>query len=102
MIHVIATVELADGARESYLKELRKIIADVRAEKGCIDYGPAGDIATDIPVQEKTGPDVVTIVERWTDLEALKAHLAAPHMKTYREATKAIVKKLSVRILEPL
>jgi quinol monooxygenase YgiN len=102
MIHVIATVELVEGARENYLAELRKIIADVRAEKGCIDYGPTGDIETGIPVQEKTGPDTVTIIERWTDVWALKDHLGAAHMKTYREATKSMVKRVGVRILEPL
>lgn len=102
MIHVIATVELVEGTRESYLAELRKIVADVRAEKGCIDYGPAGDIETGIPVQEKTGPDTVTIVERWADVQALKDHLAAGHMKTYREATKSMVKRLGVRVLQPL
>ncbi|MEI6367936.1 MAG: antibiotic biosynthesis monooxygenase family protein, partial [Planctomycetota bacterium] len=40
MIHVIATIELAPGTRETYLTAFRKIISDVRAEKGCIEYGP--------------------------------------------------------------
>ena len=43
MIHVIATIELVPGTREAYLAVFRKLIADVRAEKGCLEYGPAID-----------------------------------------------------------
>jgi len=45
---------------------------------------------------------VVTIIERWTDIEALKNHLKTSHMKTYREATKFVIKRIRVRILKPL
>lgn len=102
MIYAIATVELFDGKRGEYLRELKKIIPDVRAESGCLDYGPAVGVVTDIPVQEQVDANVVTIIERWTDLQALKDHLKTPHMKAYREATKSFVKNLSVRILKPV
>ncbi len=46
MIHVIAAIELAPGTREAYLAVFRKRIPDVRAEKGCIEYGPAIDSQT--------------------------------------------------------
>jgi quinol monooxygenase YgiN len=101
MIHVIATLELEEGKVNDYLRELNKIIADVRAEAGCIDYGPTMDLATDIPVQEPVRQNVVTIVERWADVAALQAHLKAKHMQTYRAATKNFVKGLSIRILRP-
>jgi quinol monooxygenase YgiN len=102
MIYVIANVELVEGKRNDYLRELKKVIPDVRAEIGCLDYDPATDVATDIPVQDPVSENVVTIIERWTDIQALKDHLKTPHMKTYREATKSIVKNLRVRILKPL
>jgi quinol monooxygenase YgiN len=102
MIHVIATVELVEGKRGEYLRELKKVIPDVLAEIGCLEYGPAGDVATDIPVQDPINENVVTIIERWMDVQALKAHLKMNHMKVYREATKSFVKSLTVRILEPL
>ena len=82
MIHVIATIELAPGTREAYLTEFRKIISDVRAEKSCIEYGPAIDAQTDLSTQAKIGPDKVVVVEKWADLAALKAHLVSPHMQT--------------------
>ena len=100
MIHVLATVEVAPGRREDFLREFRKVVSDVRREKGCIDYGPAVDIATGIPVQIPLRDNVVVIVERWENLDALKAHLVAPHMKTYRAAVKDLVKGMQVQVLQ--
>ena len=102
MIYVIATVELVEGKRGEYLNELKKVIPAVLAEVGCLEYGPTSDVVTDIPVQKTVKQNVVTIIERWTDVQALKAHLKTNHMKVYRDATKSFVKSLTVRILEPL
>jgi quinol monooxygenase YgiN len=102
MIYVIATVGLVEGKRGEYLGELKKVIPDVLAEAGCLEYGPASDVVTDIPFQETVNQNAVTIIERWTDVRALKAHLKTNHMKVYREATKSVVKSVTVRILEPL
>ena len=102
MLYVIATVEIFEGRKGEYLRELKKVIPDVQAEIGCLEYGPTGDVATDIPVQDPVNENVVTIIERWTDIQALKDHLQTPHMKTYREATKSVIKNIRVRILKPL
>ena len=102
MIYVIATVEVVEGKRGQYLRELKKVIPDVHAESGCLEYDPAGDVATDIAVQDPVNENVVTIIERWTDIQALKDHLQTSHMKTYREATKSVIKGLRIRILKPL
>lgn len=102
MIHVLATVEVAPGRREDFLREFRKVIPDVRREKGCIEYGPTVDMPTGIPVQNPPRENVVVIVERWATLDDLKAHLVAPHMKPYRAAVKDIVKAMQVQILEPV
>ena len=102
MIYVIATVELAEGTRDLYLEELNKNVPLVCSENGCLQYGPAGDVATGIPVQEPINENAVTIIEQWTDVDALKVHSTAPHMKTYREAVKDYVKKVTIRVLEPI
>ncbi len=102
MIHVLATVEVVPGKREDFLKEFRKVIPDVRREKGCIEYGPAVDIPTGIPVPIPLRDDVVVIIEKWENLDDLKAHLAAPHMKTYRAAVKDLVKGMQVQVLKPV
>jgi len=102
MIYVIATIELFPGKRIDYLEEFNKIVTAVRAEPGCLEYGPTEDVCTDIAIQEKVSDNIVTIVERWTDTDALKAHLNTAHMQSYREAVVTIVKKTGVRILQPI
>ena len=101
MIHVIATVELAPGTREKFLAEFRKLIPDVRAEAGYIEYGPAIDAETDIPIQFKVGADRVVVIEKWETVAALKAHGVAPHMQAYRARVKDYVRGMELRVLAP-
>ena len=101
MIHVIATIELAPGSRDAFLAELGKLIPDVKAEAGCIAYGPAVDAETDIPTQARIGADKVVIVEQWESVAALKAHAVAPHMQAYRVRVKEFVKGMELRVLSP-
>ncbi len=99
MICVIATIEVADGRREDFLAEFRKLVPKVLAEKGCLEYAPMVDVASGIGVQAPPRPNVVTIVEKWESLEALEAHLIAPHITAYRKSVKALVKGTSLVIL---
>jgi len=101
MIHVIATIDLAPGTRDAYLTEFRKIIADVRAEKGCLEYGPAVDAQTDLANQAQVGPDKVVVVEKWKNLAALKAHAVSPHMQAYRVHVKDYVRGVHLLVLDP-
>jgi quinol monooxygenase YgiN len=101
VIHVIATIELAPGTRDAFLTEFRKLIPDVKAEAGCIAYGPAIDAETDIPTQARVGADKVVIVEQWESVAALKAHAVAPHMQAYRGRVKEFVKGMELRVLQP-
>jgi quinol monooxygenase YgiN len=101
MIHVIATIELAPGTREAFLAVFRQLIAEVRAEKGCIEYGPAIDSQTDLTNQTKVGPDKVVVVEKWEDLPALKAHSDSPHMQSYRVKVKDYVRGVELLVLDP-
>lgn len=101
MIFVIATVEVKPGKREAFLAEFRKNVPNVHAEKGCIEYGPTVDAKTDIKAQIPLREDVVTIVEKWESLQALQAHLVAPHMAAYRERVKDYVVGTTLQILEP-
>jgi quinol monooxygenase YgiN len=101
MIHVIATVELAPGTRDKFLAEFRKVIPDVLAEAGCLEYGPAVDAQTDIPIQFKVGADRVVVIEKWETVAALKAHSVAPHMQAYRARVKDYVRGMELRVLAP-
>jgi len=101
MIHVIATIDLAPGQREKFLKEFRRLVPKVHAEAGCIEYGPAVDAQTGLPMQEAPRADTVLVIEKWADVAALKTHLAAPHMTEYREAVKDFVRSVKLQVLQP-
>lgn len=101
MIHVLATISLHAGKRDAFLAEFHKLMPQVHAEQGCLEYGPTIDVASGIAIQNLLGPDSVMIVEKWESLEALKAHLAAPHMAVYRERVKPLVAQVALQILEP-
>jgi quinol monooxygenase YgiN len=102
VIHVIATVELHPGTRDRFLHEFARLEPQVKAEDGCLEYGAAVDLASGLAPYAPPRPDVVIIVEKWTNLDALKAHLAAPHMNTYRERVTAYVIAAALQVLEPV
>jgi len=101
MIFVIATIEVKPGKREAFLAEFNKNVPNVRAEKGCLEYAPTVDAKSDIKAQIPLRENVVTIVEKWESLQALHAHLVAPHMATYRERVKDYVVGATLQILDP-
>ncbi len=101
MIHVIATVELHEGKREAFLEEFHKLMPNVHAEVGCLEYGPTKDVDSGISRQLPLRENVVTIVEKWESLQALKDHLAAAHMLEYRERVKDLIKSSQLQVLEP-
>lgn len=101
MIHVIAVIDIAAGRRDDFLKEFHKVVPHVLAEEGCIEYGPTVDAQTDLEVQRTMGAHVVTVVEKWDSVAALKAHLEAPHMAEYRTRVKDLVRGAKIHILEP-
>jgi quinol monooxygenase YgiN len=101
MIHVIATIETVSGRRGEFLAHFRELVPQVQAEAGCLEYGPAIDLATDIEAQAPPREGVVTVIEKWSDLSALRDHLAAPHMTAYREKVKDLVAGVTIHVLEP-
>jgi quinol monooxygenase YgiN len=101
MIHVIATIELAPGRRETFLAEFRRFVPLVRAEAGCLEYAPAVDVATELRAQVPSRDDVVFVVEKWASLDALRAHAAAPHVAEYIERVKEMVTGLKLQVLQP-
>ena len=101
MIHVIAVITAKPGMREEILKHARANLAAVRAEKGCIEYGPVVDAENALPFQTKLGPDAFMVVEKWESMDALKAHAAAPHMAAYGAKTKEMIASRVIHILSP-
>jgi quinol monooxygenase YgiN len=101
MICVIAKIEVARGRRDDFLAESHKIVPKVLQEEGCLEYGPMVGVPTSIPAQAPPADDVVSVVEKWESVEALEAHLMAPHMVEYRKLVKPMVVNSWLEILEP-
>ncbi|EAQ76948.1 putative quinol monooxygenase [Blastopirellula marina] len=101
MIYVIATIELEPGSREQFLAAFHALVPLVHAEQGCLEYGPAIDVATGLGPQLPLRSNVVTVMEKWESIEALKTHLIAPHMDEYRTKVSDIVLGMQLQVVEP-
>jgi len=102
MIRVVAVITANPGRREEILSAFRANVANVRAEKGCIEYAAHVD-ATDIgPFQAKFGPDTFVVLESWESPDALRDHIAAPHMKTYGQRTKDLISSRTIHVLSAI
>lgn len=99
MINVIASVRVKTGMLSTYLTILKTNMPAVRKEKGCIEYAAFVDIEAQLPPQV-LDKNVVTILEKWESLEALHAHLGAPHMLDYRNKVKTLVESVSLQVLQ--
>jgi quinol monooxygenase YgiN len=99
MISVIASIRVKGDRLSQFIEILRANVPKVREESGCIEYFPAIDIDSGLPVQ-KLDKNVVTIIEKWESVEALRAHLKTPHMLAYREMVKDIVEELSIKVVK--
>ncbi len=102
MIRVVAIITANPGRRDELLAAFRANVPNVRAEKGCIEYAGHVDSATVGPFQADYGPDSLVVLESWESPDALRAHVAAPHMKTYSEKTKELVAKRTIHILSAI
>ena len=100
-VFVIATIEVKAGKREEFIKIFKGNVPKVHAENGCLLYTPAVDFQSEIAAQIPMRDNVMTVVEQWASIEALRTHLVAPHMNTYREAVKDMVEKVSLQVLQP-
>jgi len=98
MIHVVAILTAQPGKRAELLAAMHGNLEAVRAERGCIEYGPAID-SHGSPYS--FGEDVIVVIEKWHDMDALMAHARAPHMAAFGAATKALVAGRAIHILTP-
>ncbi len=67
--------------------ELEKLIPVTRAEEGCINY----DLH-----QDNDNPAHFTFYENWESREMWQAHMQAPHLAAYMEATDGAVAEFTV------
>ena len=67
--------------------ELEKLIPVTRAEEGCINY----DLH-----QDNDDPAHFTFYENWESRDLWQAHMRAPHLAAYMEATDGAVAEFTV------
>ena len=99
MINVIASIHVKEGRLPEFIEIFKSNISKVLKEKGCLAYTPTVDFATGFPPQV-LDKQVVTIIEKWENLENLKTHLVSPHMREYEEKVKDIVENVSLKVLK--
>ena len=70
-IHVVATLEVADGKAEETEEVLQSMLGPTRAEDGCVRYELFRD---------RKEPSRFVFVEQWRDGEALEKHGQSAHI----------------------
>jgi quinol monooxygenase YgiN len=100
-VHVLAIITAKPGQRAELLKNFQANVPNVHAEDGCIEYVATIDAADAPSSQTRFGEDSFVVVEKWASMDALKAHGAAPHMKTYADRTKDLIASRVIRVLSP-
>ena len=102
LVHVIAEIGLAPGARDAFVAEFHRLTPLVRAEDGCIEYQGALEVRTALAAQAPVRDDVFTVIEKWSSEAALAAHLAAPHMSDHRARARGLTTGVTIRVLRPI
>ncbi len=99
MITVVASITVKAARKMEFIEIFKANMPTVLAEAGCIEYLPTVDLATGLPPQILED-EVVTIIERWQSVAALREHLAAPHMHRYRQQVKEMVTGVAIKVLQ--
>ena len=72
MISVVAKNIVKDNKIEEFKSLAEKLIEETLKEKGCIEYS----------IYEDTkNKNILTFIEKWEDMEVLKAHFETSHFK---------------------
>lgn len=84
MIIVQVEVIVEPGAASKVVDAVKKMETATRQEAGCLKYAFSVDIAD---------PGMIRVTERWESMDAIKAHLASPHMAEFNKAVGALQPK---------
>ena len=72
MISVVAKNIVKNNRTEEFKSLAKELIKETLKEKGCIEYSIYED-------SEKN--NILTFIEKWENMEVLKAHFETPHFK---------------------
>ena len=77
MIVMLAEMPIASDSREAALELFEDLAAASRAESGVLDYR----VTTDVEA-----PNVVRVIERYEDADAVDAHMESDHFESFQAA----------------
>ena len=77
MIALIAKMKIKEGKMDEAADLFRGLVPKVGTEKGTVGYAVCRD---------KAHPDLLVIIERYRDGEAIQAHSSTPHFKEFSVA----------------
>ena len=100
MIHVLAIITAHPGMRGRIVEAYRANVDAVRAEAGCLGYGAVVDAPGAAEGFAQFGEDAFVVIEKWASMEALRAHMVAPHMKAYAAKTRELTAQRAIHVLE--
>lgn len=80
MIIVYGIIDTTSESIAALTEAITKMEKATREEAGCIDYTFSVAISD---------PQCIRISEKWESVEALKAHMGAPHMAEFQQAIAA-------------
>jgi quinol monooxygenase YgiN len=92
MIYVIANLKAHPGKAADVLAAAQPLIAETRAEEGCITY----------ELYQKPGePETLVFVENWSSREALQAHFETAHIAAFGKVIAELVAESRVEVVHP-
>lgn len=91
MIIVIGRAEVDPSRIPALQPALDAMMRATWEESGCLSYSMAVENAVE---------GIVTIVERWTDIDALRAHFATPHMQAFNATIKGAARSIDVKMYD--
>jgi quinol monooxygenase YgiN len=74
MLGLVAKLKIKEGTMEEALVLFRELVKDVKEEPGTLSYTVNRD---------KANPNVIVVMERYKDADALKAHSSTPHFAAF-------------------
>lgn len=77
MIVVNVEVTIEPGAADKARDAVKAMEHATRKEAGCLTYAFSVDISD---------PGMIRVTERWESMDAIKAHMASPHMADFQRA----------------
>jgi len=101
MINIVAVITANPGKRSEVLADFRAYLPTVLAEDGCIEYTAFIDTEGVSRIQTPIGADTFMVIEKWSNLETLKAHAVSASTATFAARIDPLLVSRVIHVLSP-